>query len=436
MSNIKTPVIGLVAIVGIAYLAAKGYVYFQTKNKVDEIVKQASVFADVTYDGISSDLLKGSVSVNDIAIAPRTLQDVIQIREVKMQGDGPMFLFSDTSKYAQQLPEFLAVSMNGLRLGLDGEIYNSFNAMAAAQAKANNIELPSTCEFGGSLQAEDLRALGYDAMLANASFSVNNDKIASKTKMSVEMAIEDMGDFSMTTSMRGDGSPMMMAMAPAIDEIRFVYSVDPEYMKGLKKYCSDVLKISEEEYVNSLVKASDEDYQKYYGFIPGEGIREAIRAFIVSPGEVDIRMRPSPDINPATLQQYRPQDMVSLLGMTVYVNKQPVQDLSFILDEQYNDFFGGNAANADEKAEEKKKNIARYEYQKTAINRLTQYIGAKVKVSTSDGLERNGTLVSVNRKTAQIEQRIHSGKFAVHVPIEKISRLEVYRLYQEKVPAE
>ena len=432
MNKTNTSVLGLLILVGAAYVSAKAYVYFQTKSKVDDAIKQASLFADITYDGISSDLQKGSVSINQISISPRTVHDVIQVRELKMQGDGPMFLFSDTAKMAQQMPEFLEVSMNGLRVSLDGELYSSLGAMAAAQAKAQNIKLPGSCEFGSSLSADDLKALGYDALYANASFSVKNDKIASKTRMSVDMDVEDMGDVSMTMTMRGSNSPMMMAMAPSVDEVRFVYSVDQEYMKGVNKYCSNLLKVSEQQYVDSIVNASDEDYQRFYGFIPGEGIRQAIRSFLLTPAEVDVRMRPSPDINPATIKQYQPQDIVSLLGVNLYVNGEPVQDLSFTVDEKYSSLFGNKGnAEGDADAEERKKIQASYEFQDTALSQLPQYIGAQVIVTTRDGKERQGALVSINQRTAQIEQRIHSGKFSVHVPVDQISKLQVHRLKQQ-----
>ena len=430
MKKATSSLFGLLALVGIAYLGAKAYVYFQTKSKVDEVINQASLFADITYDGISSDLQKGSVSVDNLSISPKTIQDVIEIRELKMQGDGPMFLFSDTSKLAQQTPEYLEVAMNGLRVGLDGELFRSLTDMAEAQAKARNIKMPGTCEFGSSMTPQDLRALGYDALYSNASMTVSHDKIASKTKMSLDMDVEDMGDFSMTVSMRGGGSPMMMAMAPAADEIRFVYSVDAEYMKGVKKYCAKTLKVSEEQYVDMIVNASDEDYQRYYGFIPGEGIRHAIKTFMNSPGEVDIRMRPSPQVNPATIQQFRPADIISLLGVNLYVNGEPVSDLSFTIDEQYSSLFGDKTHGDDDKKDKQKK-LARYEFQDTSVKQLPQYIGAQVKVSTQDGKERQGALVSVNMQTAQIEQRVHSGKFTVHVPLEQISKLQVHRLLQE-----
>ena len=417
-----------IIIVAAVYLGLKGFVYFQTTSKVDELVKQASLFADITYDGVSSDLLKGSVSVNNIRVTPKTLQDALEIREVTMQGDGPGFLFSDTSKMSQQTPEFLLVAVRGLRIGLDGELFQSFNTMAAQQAQAKNLPVAKTCEFGSSISGSDLKAIGYDAIYADATMTVSHDKIDNSTSMNMDLSVEDMGSFDMSMSMIGGGSPMMMAMQPQIDEIRFVYSVDEEYLTGVKKYCSGKLGIDELAYIKMIAEASDDDFKTYYGFAPGPGIRNAIKTFMASGGDLDIRMRPSKDMNPMLLQTVRPQDILGLLGVTVYVNKQPIQDLSFELDESYNAMLGGQQVQEEQKEQAKKKKRVVYTFQDTPINQLAQYIGARIRVETHDGKDREGTLISITKQTAHIEQRINGGKFAAHVPLEDIKKIQVHRL--------
>jgi hypothetical protein len=427
----KTAIALPLILIGGVYLGLKGYVYFSVKSDVDNLVKQASLFADVRYGGIASDLIDGSISINDVVIAPRTLQDEIQIHELKMQGDGPGFLFSDTSKWAQQTPEFLKLSMVGLRVGLDGELYRSLGDMQMQQAKARKAEPAATCEFGSSFSAEDLRALGYDELFANASFTVAHDKIESKTKMEINLEMEDMAEIDMTVSMKGGGAPMMMAMAPQPSEIRFVYTVNPEYMKGSKKYCAGVLKMDEQAYVNHISSAKDSEFQKYYGFIPGQGIRDAVKKFMTDGGEVDVRMRPSQDVNPMMLNQFRPQDIINILGVTVYVNGDPVQDLSFSVDDSMNQYFGdkGYGEQDDKKKQEPVK--VTYTFQDTPINQLPQYIGARVRVETFDGKEREGALVKISRNTATIEQRVHSGTFEALVPLSDIKSLQVHRLLKK-----
>jgi len=425
--------IGIVAVIAATYFGLKGYVYYQTKSKMDEVVKQASLFAEVTYEGISSDLLKGSVSVSDLSISPRTIADVINIKEIKMQGDGPGFLFSDTSKMAQKTPEFLAVSIQGMRINLEGEIFYNYGAIGNNKPKVDAKNSAKTCEFGSSMSAKDMKALGYDELFMNASMLVKHDKNSSETSMNLDMEVEDMAEFSFEANMKGSASPMMLAMSPSAEEVRFIYSVDPEYMKGVKKYCASVLKISEDEYINTIVNASNDDFLKYYGFAPEEGIRKGINAFMRKPGEIEVRMRPSPNVNPLTIKQFRPEDIIDMMGLTLYVNSQPVTDLRMTLDKKYE---SKTLAKKDEKEKKAKKEKVKvtYTYQKTPISSLTKYIGArvKVKVLTTDGRQRDGVLISTNGKEAIIEQRVHGGKFSVHVPVEEIQELQVHRLQVKK----
>lgn len=427
MAKATTALLVPVVLAGVAYGGAKAYIYFSVKGDVDKLVQQASLFADINYGGISSDLMKGSVSVDNIIISPKTIEDDVEIREIKVQGDGPGFLFSDTSKISQQTPENLTIAMNGLRIGLDGEMYRSMMTMQAQQAKSSKIEPAKPCYFGGALDPEDLRNLGYDEIFANAMFNVQYDKLEDKTKMEMSFELEDMGEMTASFAMRGGSSPMMMAATPGIEEIRFVYESNEDYLNGTKKYCAEKLNKSVEDYISYLANASDAEYQRYYGFIPGPGIRKAVGDFMRGEGNLDVRMRPSKDMKPMMLSQYRPSDIVRMLGTTVYVDGNPVGDLSFTIDESMASNFGDKSYGNDKKKRPERKKVT-YTFQKTDISRLPQYIGAQVKVATSDGRQRQGTLISVDAKMANIEQRLHGGKFEVHVPLQDIRELEVHRL--------
>ena len=195
----------------------------------------------------------------------------------------------------------------------------------------------------------------------------------------------------------------------------------------MKKYCAEKLNKSVEDYISYLANASDAEYQRYYGFIPGPGIRKAVGDFMRGEGNLDVRMRPSKDMKPMMLSQYRPSDIVRMLGTTVYVDGNPVGDLSFTIDESMASNFGDKSYGNDKKKRPERKKVT-YTFQKTDISRLPQYIGAQVKVATSDGRQRQGTLISVDAKMANIEQRLHGGKFEVHVPLQDIRELEVHRL--------
>ncbi|NNJ90504.1 MAG: hypothetical protein HKP55_02410, partial [Gammaproteobacteria bacterium] len=131
------------------------------------------------------------------------------------------------------------------------------------------------------------------------------------------------------------------------------------------------------------------------------------------------------------LNQFRPADIISMLGVTAYVNGDPVQDLSFSVDESMNQYFGDKAYGEEDGKKKPETVKVTYTFQDTPINQLPQYIGARVKVETKDGREREGTLIKISLNTATIEQRIHSGKFEALVPLPDIKNLQVHRLLKK-----
>lgn len=429
MKQTKVPVI-LLLIAGIAYGAAKGYVYYQTKSTMDNAVAQAALFATITYQGISSDLLKGEVSVNGLAVTPVTLQDSITIRQVSIQGDGPMFLFRDAANMAQKTPQFMQFAVRGVEADIGGELMNSFAAMSAA-AKVPGRPANS-CEFGGVMQAADLQALGIQTLTADLLLQVSNDKLSGKTKLKAEFELEEIGSVEFDASVKGSATPAGMMMAPSADQVRFAWTVVPGHMNRVNAYCAEKLNKQPVDYIEYLADAPDEDYLKFYGFIPGKAIREAIKTFMVKPGTFEIRMLPAADMNPATLANYSTKDIIEMLGLHLYVNEKEIKPLEFSL---AHDSKAGLAEKATDKAgkdaQAQEQSKATYTYQLTPVARLPQYIGAQVRVLQTDGLQREGTLISLKREEAQIEQRMHGGKYAVFVPVLNIKKVEVLRLLKQ-----
>ena len=144
-------------------------------------------------------------------------------------------------------------------------------------------------------------------------------------------------------------------------------------------------------------------------------------------------MVPSPDANPSTVTQYRPEEALAMLGLQVKVNEQLVEDLSFTVGEQLSALFGDKTtAKADKQtAKTPAKPVVSYTYQTTAMGRLPQYIGAQLKISLTDGKLREGTLMAINQNDLLLEQRMHGGTFELYVPKDKIVDVKVLRLLRE-----
>jgi len=431
MKNLKVPLI-IILLAALIYGGAKGLIYYKTQSAVDQMVQQAQLFAEIRYDGISSDLLKGRVAVENISITPVTLQDSINIREAAIQGDGPMFLFSDAAKLNQQTPEKLIVSVAGIDISLDGQIMQSMNAAAANQQASM-----SSCTLGGTLTAMDLRAIGLQEIAADMFISVSRPKLSNKTRMEVDLSVYNMAEMSISATLSGADNPVAIAMAPQADEVRFVYKVNTDYMQNMKKYCAAQLAMDEAAFIESYAGATDEQYLQALGFIPGKAIRQAISDFMQQPGKIELAMVPSPELNPVNVQDYRPEDLIDMLGLQLKVNDQLVKELDFTFGDEINAMFGNKTVEKEVTVSEQasEKNLVSYTYQITPISRLPQYIGAQVKIQLKDGLDRDGALLSVNQKDLLLEQRLHGGKFQVYVPRDKIASVKVLRLLKEDAGA-
>jgi hypothetical protein len=431
MNNLKIPAALLLA-VAIIYGAAKGYVYYQTSSSMDRAVQQASLFANISYGGISSDLLKGRVSVENITISPVTLSDTVRIREASLQGDGPLFLFTEAGKLGNNTPDLVNLAIRGIELDLNGELFSSYNSMAG---QAQNVSGPvPACDFGGSLAASDMQELGYDQVVADLGLQLVNQKLSGKTRMTADIDVEGIGSFEFDASFKGTPSASTMMVSPGADQVSLSWSVNPEYMKSVIAYCAKKTNQDQAAYMDYIASASDKDYLKVYGIVPGPAIRDAIRSFMVKPGKVEIRMLPIPDMNPMLLQQYRPEDIIEMLGMHLYINEEEIKPLEFTFGDEISSLFGDKTtakADAQAKAKEVEQAKSSYVFQDTPLERLPQYVGAQVRVSQTDGLEREGTLVALTKDEAQIEQRLHGGKFSVFVPMNKIRKVQVLRLKKE-----
>jgi len=430
MKQIKVPVIILVA-VAVVYGAAKGYVYLQAKSAMDKLNEQAALFANINYQGISSDLLQGSVAVQGISVTPVTLEESVTIREISVKGDGPMFLFTGAAEMAEQKsPKFLQIRVNGLEADLNGQLFSSYATMAA---QSRSVTAPvKSCEIGGVMAASDFQNLGVDQLSADMMMQISTDERSGKTDMNADFDVEDMGSFSFDAKLNGPATPAGMMMGPAPQEINFSWSVTPEYMAKVNTYCANQLGMSVIDYIEYLVNADEKTYVKYYGFVPGKAIRDAVKGFLVKPDTIQVRLLPSPNMNPMTVQDFDPQSVIDLLGLHLYVNNKEVKPLEFSFGEELSQLFGNQSTKKEtSKASKPEKPKSSYVFQQTSLTRLPGYVGAQVKVYQQDGMLREGTLVALNKDEAQIEQRLQGGKFSVFIPLENIKRVEVLRLKKQ-----
>ncbi|MET0106458.1 MAG: hypothetical protein ABW072_15145 [Sedimenticola sp.] len=427
--KLKTVVLVPVVVAALAYGGIKGYIYYSVKGELDKAIEMASPFARISYGGISSDL-GGKLTVRKIAVTPMASNLEMRIEAVEIEGDGVGFLL-DLSKGldGSDPPPKLSANIWGAEIPVTDDLGSGFSFGPGQQARKI---APKVCTLGGILQHIGLSDIGYSTLLADAGMGYTYDREGGDVALRFDYQVEGIESFAMDVSMRGVTSPGMVAMGvmPAFQNFEMAYRVEPDYMKRMVEHCAKKAGKSSQEYINTLFSQSDAYYAQNLGFIPGHSLELALKELVTKAGEVHIRAKPSPSLDPATLAMYKPEDIVRLLGLELSLNGRLITDLGFRMPTLAE--LTGSAkqvvpGEVDE-SEEPPKRVMHWRYVEVKRSELGSYLGSKARLYTStdeDVPPKEGVLSSIRQNVLSIKQRVHGGEFIAHVELNSLVRAEV-----------
>ena len=434
------------------YGALKGYIYLKVKGKVDDAIVMAGPYADISYGGIASDL-RGSVAVEDITIAPRGAPGGLRVGLLQLRGPNLGFLLdlAGGEVNPNEVPERLNLHITDLKVPAGEELMSGFDPTGEMAASAGLNQDP--CSLA-QLFRPDAAKLANPTLNINASIGYQISRAADQTRLVFDYDIQDVESLSMEVTMRGQPNPaaMMMGSTPSLGALSLNYALSPNHAQRAIQYCAADAKQSRDEFIDGLLARSDGYYERALGFVPGPGIREALGRYMRQPGEISVTAYPPASLEPSTLAMYKPEDMVSLLGLNVTVNGQPLQDLSFTMPEVST---SGSAvpdwiaeiyrqATVDDESAEAARDTQRQSrrdrpaepkrvkrFLPVEIGELKHYVGSDVRIyTTQGGKRREGILVSLQDGEASVQQRVGGGKITSHTPLADIKKAEVLR-YEE-----
>jgi hypothetical protein len=446
--KLKTLLIVPVVVLVAGYGAAKGYIYFSAKNELDNMIAMAAPFAQVSYGGISSDL-RGKLTVTHLDILSLAGGETMQIQAVELKGPGPGFLFDLANGFKNgEPPRNLSLAMKGVSVPVD----QGFSARVGANAMggaAGSGQPSKSCTLAGFFQRKGLQQTGVDTLVADVQLGFDLDQDIGRAELFFDYQIDDIETFSMSMELVGVQSPTVMTMGvlPRLANFDLTYQLEPVYSSRLNEYCAKQNDKEPEAFVQSLFDISDDEYARQMGFIPGKGIRSVMKKLVSRGGALNVTANPPGDINPAQLQFYTPEDIISMLGLEVSLDNRIVEDLSLAFQSdsdspswvtelsalaspgetaQPEQLSGNDRAGQGAKKQNRKK--PRLSYQDTRVSDLHKYVGSRVRLYTSNATKpKKGFLVSLKAGLASVEQSVHSGTMTAHLHLNDISRAEVLR---------
>lgn len=436
MQKLKYFVLVPLVIAVLAYGGIKAYMYYSLKNKMDQLAQQFSLFGQLKYGGLTTSV-KGSLAVEDISIRVHGIDDELRIKTIRYQTPNLMYLVQANKQFEQgRIPESLSLSVEGLNVELFGEFTDRLEQMV----NELNFQLHGVNPLcGGRLffGPRELRDMGYEEITGDVQIGYHFDAANAQIIVDITSRTQDMAAARMQGIIEGISdtsffSMMQPANPPRLSKITVNYT-DQSYAKRFTEYCAGLSKLELNEYIAAEVSQQPIYYGYSWGFVPGPGLRQAYRAFLTNPGQIDVSLELPESVTPESIELFKPEDIPGLINLQVSVNGEAVKDLSF-------DFYQGQKLDmggkfdqlfaqpgAEPVAPQRPKKKVKYEtkYYRVPVSGLKKHLGEEVRLRTSSGKTRLGFLAKIGTNVAYVEQRVHGGKFTMQVPLGSITNAEV-----------
>ncbi|MBI3900457.1 MAG: hypothetical protein HY308_19545 [Gammaproteobacteria bacterium] len=421
-----------------AYAGLKTYIKFQARSSIDRAIENVAMFVDIKYRSIGSDLIKGSIEIDDIKITPRGINDTVSIRQAALETGNLRYLFrlSDTAK-KNEIPDNLTIALRGLHADMDGQLLALVD-QPSAQRDSRTSYVYNCGDEPVAMNIALLRRLGYSELTMDLVLNYTLNKQAEVLRFSLDFDMQDIHQLKMNAKLSGVNTDFKnRQQTPQLREMEFLYK-DLSYYQRLKNFCSQQAKISAADYVKAE-SAGDSLVLRQLGIVPGPGLREAYAEFLTNAGsEFKVRVASNEDINPKSLPLFKPADVLALLNAEVSINGKPVKDLSFDFrtraepvvaksdtgQEATAATLPGHATPTTPTAS-KEPVSAEPGFRAVPIADLGRYLNRYVRITEIGQPSREGELIEIAGKTAIVQRYYNGGNILIRVPLIRIDKIEV-----------
>ena len=436
--SFKTPIILLLVVAGL-YLAVKGAMYLRVKSAMDDIVDGAQGQAEISYEGISTEL-GGSASVQGIRIRPEGMEQALLVEQAIFSVDDPWVLISgDLGGEDSQPPEQLNLQFLGVTVPLDDRMLAAMQVQSARQGGA-----AANCDGGLEMEPQMFRDLGFESLRADVLLDYRFDRPSERMTANMAFEVHDIEHVEMSLELAGVLPEDMQSgrmTAPALVEAKITVDMKREFGDRFMKLCAERKQQTVDAYRATLLEGLHEEMAAA-GVSLGAGLRQAMADFYRDWGEVRLRVRPEKPLDMLQLMNVSQGDLVNLLGLSLYVNDRLVPDLAFDFDIQsmvrkaqlqlQQEQEQGLSEPLDSPKAPALVRVTRH-YQPVATDMLDQHLGGEVMIQPQGQPVRAGVLVGIADGEAQIEQRAYGGTLTTYVRLNEIESAQVKVVERKRI---
>lgn len=433
MRKLKNIVIVILVVVVLTGGGIMGYLWYSTKQQVDQIVAAAKPFAEISYGGIAVSPT-GSVGANQLRIMPNFVNDAISIGAIRLNAPNLLALLKIRWQLSQnQLPGALSLSFQDVELPLHGGILGDAPTSATKPSPLDHLDALGcgpVIAFGGA----EFKEMGYNRLVGNAEVGYRLDtahnllewRIDSNTRDWMTLNL-DLG-FAMSTPSTTWMDLTAALATPKLAKFHIVIR-DDGFNQRRNNYCAAKAGRPINDYLVDHVRLVVERLRTY-GINPGPGLIAAYQLYLREGGELTLAATPPTPINPAELPDYKPADVIKLLGLTLKANNTAITDLSV-------DWDAAKVAKAlgvqpEPAAVEtlaptapEAPVIVQKSFHPIPVSELGQHIGKIAKLKTNTGVNYRGQVEATVEGIIRITLRKAGGSATLSLRASEIASAEV-----------
>lgn len=404
-----------------AVVGGKFYTEYKIEESLDKVVEMASMFADVSY-GNATINFDGSFSLTDLRVSEIESSNEFSIDEIKFNSSSNWIFLAQVHKTSEEKmrawiedqPDKISLNINNFNFASDHEDWDS-GVMVAGCGNINE---------SGSHALTDL---GYDRI--NVDFDMNID-LTNKAESTIKLLTkaDEIGYLDIVYNMNFsdfDLTSMGAGAVPELKSIVFQSSQDQHFSQNNIQYCAKQMNLSTEEYLATVV--GDPSYLKGSGLVPDQQMMDAVVAYTQG-ADLEVTLEPSISFsNFNQLKFYKAQDAVQLMGLTVQVGGEKLNDI--VIDMDGEGFKVAKANWKDNGASSETNSTAesaKSGYHKVSLSDLNGLTGYYIKVSRKSAEPMVGKLLSARGGTVKLEQRRYGGSVTFPIENNDITKLEAY----------
>lgn len=433
MNKLKTVAITVLAVLVLIVGGIGGYLWYSTKQQVDQIVLMAKPFAEISYGGIEVSP-SGSVGVNKLRISPNFANDSVAIGAIRLNAPNILALLDIRRQLGKgQLPESLSLSLDQFEVPLDGGIFGAHSEAAAQRTPFDDLDALG-CGSVDSLGGAEWQEMGYHNFVTDVKIGYRLNPARDALEFQLDSNTRDWATLNMDIgfAMSGPASSVIelaTSLTPKLAKLNVAIH-DDGFNQRRNQYCAAKAGKTVDAYIADHVRLVVERLHAN-GIYLGPGLVEAYRRYLTEGGQLAIAAAPPAPIDPAELRFYKPEDVVKLMGLTLKINEKAVADLSASWDAAK----VARALGVEPEPEPDVASVAptitqptttiRKTYHPTPVGDLSRHVGKTAKIKTTTGAQYKGQLDAFAEGIVKITIRKPGGSATLSLRSSEITEAQV-----------